>query len=284
MSTIQLNFTLRVASKSCKTVHLVGSWDNYKQHLPLGRDSSTSKPTFTGSFRFVPPTLLPGSRYWYYYILDAHSVTYDPKHEHVIEPTTGRTLNVLNIPGSPPSSRAPAPSTRDMRPSSGRHRAVPSGRSLSPSQIQHPHPSRPYETQKFSSREMEALSRRYAAQRLADSSSDASSSDDEYGAYGYSSGGTSPVESLSSRSSHNSSPSSASSLSSGECTCERYAVTRGGQRVRVDCGGRVCQGSEDGGCSSESEEERKYRKSHSSHSSSSKKSGKSSSGRVKSRR
>lgn len=282
MSQIQLNFTLRVASKSCKTVHLVGSWDGYKANLPLSRDTSSSKPQFKGTFRFMPPTLQPGSRYWYYYVLDAHSVTYDPKQEYVIEPTTGRTLNILKIPGGPSSTAASVHSsssshhtTKDMRPSghsshsSHRHsRTAPAnGRSLSPSQIQHPLPSRPYETKKFSSREMEALSRRYAAQRLVESSSSDGSSDED--SAGYSSGGYSPVPSLSSsRTSANSSPSSVSSLGSGgrsSCTCERFAVTRDGVRYKLDCKGLVCQGSEDGSScssdsSSESEEEVRYRK------------------------
>jgi hypothetical protein len=45
-----------------------------------------------------------------------------------------------------------------------------------------------------------------------------------------------------SRTSNSSSPSSISSCSSG-CTCERYGITRSGNRVKLDCGGARCGGS-----------------------------------------
>lgn len=59
----------------------------------------------------------------------------------------------------------------------------------------------------------------------------------------------------SSRSSASSSPSSVSSNSSC-CTCERYGITRGGARVKLDCGGSRCGYSDDSSeCSSDSENE-----------------------------
>ncbi|KAF4548675.1 Hypothetical protein D9617_26g078880 [Elsinoe fawcettii] len=288
MSAFQFNFTLRAPSSKTKSCHLVGSWDNYRVQVPLSRSSSSSStPKFSGAVRF--PASAAGQRYWYYFIVDGHSATYDPGMPRTVEPTTGRTLNILDLAAPSPTSTSTSGSStnyRDMRPSesssgsSRRHsRAVANGRALSPSQIQHPFPSRPYETKAFSSKEMEALSRRYAAQRLVDTaSSDSSSSDDD--SVGYSSYSGSDVPSLSSRSSHNSSPSSVSSMGGspvlggssgfpgyggmGGCTCERYAITRSGERVKVNCGGKVCAGSENGSdcSSSDSEEERARRRRH----------------------
>jgi len=67
--------------------------------------------------------------------------------------------------------------------------------------------------------------------------------------------------SLSSRSGSDS-PSSASSLSDysnsgSNCSCERYGITRGGDRVKLDCGGSRCGYSDDSSscCSSGGEEE-----------------------------
>lgn len=265
MSAVQLNFTLRTG-QTVRSVHLVGSWDGYKSNLPLNRDRSRDGG-WKGEFRFSAPTLVPGGRYWYYYIIDGSHVSHDPAREAMVEPTTGRTLNILNIPAGRGGGRGHSSSKKSH------HGAK--GRSLSPSQIAHPYPNRPYETQmfrgdKFNSREMEALSRRYAAPRLTDS--DTSDSDNSRR---YSSG-------YNSRSSYNSSPSSVSSMgspitpvgsspifgqagygaygqgsplglgitNSGMCTCERYALMRDGRRFRVDCGGKVC-GNSGSECSSD---------------------------------
>ncbi|KAL8864105.1 MAG: hypothetical protein Q9174_007466, partial [Haloplaca sp. 1 TL-2023] len=64
--------------------------------------------------------------------------------------------------------------------------------------------------------------------------------------------------SVSSSSSDRSSPASLSSLSdpssaSGSCRCNRYGVTRRGDRVKLDCGGSRCGYSDDSssGCSSD---------------------------------
>ena len=62
----QLSFTLSTSSKS-KTVHLLGSWDNYKQQLPLACKEKAGK--FKGTFSFKGTMLKPGSRYWYYVCL-----------------------------------------------------------------------------------------------------------------------------------------------------------------------------------------------------------------------
>ncbi|KAF2150827.1 hypothetical protein K461DRAFT_183392 [Myriangium duriaei CBS 260.36] len=262
MTAIQLNFTLRTNPK-CRTVHLVGSWDGYKTSYPLGKDSSRDGG-WKGTFRFSAPIMVPGARYWYYYIIDGTHVSHDPAREATIEPTTGRKLNILDIPGSRSST-----TTSSHGYSSHSSKKGARGRGLDPSQIAHPHPNRPYETQafrteKFSSREMEALSRRYAAQRLSDSDSCSSDSD---------SPGRYSDTSYSSRSSYNSSPSSVSSLGSpitptggspigygaysytskaavglgisGVCNCRGVMLMKDGSRMPINCGGRICGGSAD---------------------------------------
>lgn len=73
--------------------------------------------------------------------------------------------------------------------------------------------------------------------------------------------GMSPVSStgsssLSYRSDGSSSPGSSRSGYStpnsdlGSCTCERYGITRKGERVKLDCGGRRCGYGEESSCSS----------------------------------
>jgi len=149
MAAIQLNFTLRTSSK-CKTVHLLGSWDNYNGQLPLSKDSS-KEGGWKGTFRFQGTTLQQGKRYWYYYIIDGYHVSHDPARESMTEPTTGRKLNVLDIPASRPGAQAPhVKSARSQH----QHRRVSStnvvkGRALSPSQIQSPRPGKPYETRQI---------------------------------------------------------------------------------------------------------------------------------------
>ena len=64
MAAIQLNFSLRT-SANCKTVHLLGSWDNYAGQLPLSKDSAKSG-SWKGAFRFQNSMIQKGQRYWYY--------------------------------------------------------------------------------------------------------------------------------------------------------------------------------------------------------------------------
>ncbi|GAB7366105.1 hypothetical protein MBLNU230_g7667t1 [Neophaeotheca triangularis] len=259
MSAIQLNFTLRT-SANCKTVHLLGSWDNYGGQLPLNKDSSKSGG-WKGTFRFQAATLKQGQRYWYYYIIDGYHVSHDPARESVTEPTTGRKLNVLDIPKAAAKSAAPAAAAAaPASKTSSRHErristaSIAKGRSLSPSQIKCPKPQKPGETRQLTSENfthptIDALTAKYASQNLSDSDSDSDSSDSD---------DASDVPSLSSRSSNSSTPSSVSSTSSC-CTCERYGITRAGSRVKLDCGGSRCGYSEGSDCSSESDEEESVR-------------------------
>jgi len=251
MAAIQLNFSLRT-SANCKTVHLLGSWDNYAGQLPLSKDSKKAGG-WLGTFRFQGATLKQGSRYWYYYIIDGYHVSHDPAREFTVEPTTGRKLNILDIPGktaAPASHSAAAASSRD---SSKRHSRrvssdIPKGRALSPSKIQSPTPVKPGQVRNivagnYEPATVEALTSRFSLATMEDSDDDEYDSDD-----------SSDVPSLTSRSSNSSSPSSVSSTSSC-CTCERYGITRAGDRVKLDCGGARCGFSDDSDeCSSEDDE------------------------------
>lgn len=63
MAAVQLSFSLRTSS-NVRTVHLLGSWDNYAGQLPLSKD--TKPGAWKGTFRFQNSVLAPGKRYWYY--------------------------------------------------------------------------------------------------------------------------------------------------------------------------------------------------------------------------
>ncbi|CRG91561.1 hypothetical protein PISL3812_08611 [Talaromyces islandicus] len=248
MAAVQLNFSLRTSS-SVKTVHLVGSWDNYSRQLPLSKDSHKSG-AWAGKFRFQTSVLQLGGRYWYYYIMDGYHVSHDPAVEYTVEPTTGRKLNVLDVPGGK--------SSPSYRSSHARRESIdiPKGRALSPSKIQHPKPSKPYASRGL--REgthfptVDELTDRFSRSQLSDSDSYSSSPPSSAGS------------SLSSRT-DSTSPSSLSSLSdqsNSVCRCERYGITRKGDRVKLDCGGSRCgylDSSEDSDCSSESESDSEYR-------------------------
>ncbi|KAK2069629.1 hypothetical protein P8C59_004187 [Phyllachora maydis] len=119
MSAIQLSFSLRV-SPGVKTVHLLGSWDHYTGQLPLSKDKTSSKSgSWKGTFRFQAATLEPGQRYWYYYIIDGYHVSHNPSEQSVVEPTTGRELNILDLPKSK-SSKPPSKSKDSHQSSSSK--------------------------------------------------------------------------------------------------------------------------------------------------------------------
>ena len=285
MASVQLSFSLRTSS-GVKTVHLLGSWDNYAGQLPLSKDKSSSKSGgWKGTFRFQGSTLEPGQRYWYYYIIDGYHVSHDPSQSSTTEPTTGRILNILDVPhevshhkssskshSSKHSSdkRSSTHSSRDTHSSSSSRRAsrrdslsltvdIPKGRPLSVSEIQSPKPVTPHATKyilqaDYSAPTVEELTSRFSVTTIDEN-------------YVYDTSSNSPPSSvgssLSSRSDSDS-PSSASSLSdystpgsagSPGCRCERYGITRGGDRVKLDCGGSRCGYSDDSSscCSSEDE-------------------------------
>jgi len=275
MSSVQLSFSLRTSS-GVKTVHLLGSWDNYTGQLPLSKDKSSSKSGgWKGTFRFQGATLQPGQRYWYYYIIDGYHVSHDPGQSTTTEPTTGRVLNILDVPHEKSSRSSKSSSSRSHSSkhssSSSKHSSrresrrdnlsidVPKGRPLSVSQIQSPKPLTPHATKyileaDYGAPTVEELTARFGAANL----------EDYYGySYGYNVSPPSSVGSSLSSRSDSDSPSSASSISdyssarSGSCTCERYGITRSGDRVKLDCGGNRCGYSDDSSscCSSGGEDE-----------------------------
>jgi hypothetical protein len=246
MASIQLNFTLRT-SANCKTVHLLGSWDGYQGQLPLSKDPKKTGG-WTGCFKFNGATLQQGQRYWYYYIIDGYHVSHDPAKDHTTEPTTGRKLNIIDIPAAKSSSKSPHSSDKKANRLSSA--SVAKGRALSPERIVAPRPQRPTETRQviatqYDKTTLEELNRRFAKQTIEESSDDSSDYDSDQ---------DSDVPSLTSRSTNSSSPSSVSSGSSC-CTCERFGITRSGDRVKLDCGGARCGYSDDSeSCSSEDEQ------------------------------
>jgi hypothetical protein len=289
MAAVQLSFSLRTSS-GVKTVHLLGSWDNYAGQLPLAKDKTSSKSgSWKGTFRFQGATLQPGQRYWYYYIIDGYHVSHDPGQSSTTEPTTGRVLNILDVPSDKKSSHSSHKSSSKSssskhhssdkdRKSSKHHSSrgekhsssssrresrrdslslsvdIPKGRPLSVSQIQSPKPLTPHATKyileaDYGAPTVEELTSRFSTTTV-----------DDYDYHLAASPPSSVGSSLSSRS-DSSSPSSASSLSdysstSASCTCERYGITRAGDRVKLDCGGSRCGYSDDSSsCCSSGEEE-----------------------------
>ncbi|KAI0913818.1 hypothetical protein F4823DRAFT_503961 [Ustulina deusta] len=273
MATIQLSFSLRVSS-GVKSVHLLGSWDNYVGQIPLSKDKSSSKSgSWKGTFRFQG-NLEAGQRYWYYYIIDGYHVSHNPSEPSTVEPTTGRELNILDVPkdkSSKSSSKSSHSSTRHQSSSSSssrdKHRSskrsslaldIPKGRPLSVSQIVAPKPMSPHATRNildadyYDDEHIDELTARFGSADL---------DDDDY----TTDFSTSPVSSSGSSLSYRSDSSSPSSSLSGystpasdcsSCTCERYGITRKGDRIKIDCGGSRCGYSEDdSSCSSSGDEE-----------------------------
>lgn len=267
---VQLSFNLRT-SPNVKTVHLLGSWDNYKQQLPLSVLKDAKPGSWKGTFRFQGGNALKlGSRYWYYYIVDGYHVSHDPAKEFTTEPTTGRKLNILDVPGgksSSASSTAPTRQAASTTTNTSRHsREVPTGRALSPGKIQHPKPSKPYASRDlreadYSTSPTDDLASRFAGTKI---------SDLDYKHYASSPSSLSSSSGSTTFSDDRSSPSSLSSLSDASCRCERYGITRSGQRVKLDCGGSRCGysgsssecSSENSEESSESEEDDRKRRAH----------------------
>jgi hypothetical protein len=164
MAAIQLNFTLRTSS-NCKTVHLLGSWDGYQGQLPLSKDPKKSGG-WVGCFKFQGQTLKQGQRYWYYYIIDGYHVSHDPAKDHTTEPTTGRKLNIIDIPAAKSSSKSSS-SSADRKSRRVSTASIPKGRGLSPERIVAPKPQRPHETRQvintqYDKTTLEELNRRFA--------------------------------------------------------------------------------------------------------------------------
>jgi hypothetical protein len=275
MASVQLSFSLRVSS-GVKSVHLLGSWDNYVGQLPLSKDKTSSKSgSWKGTFRFQG-NLEAGQRYWYYYIIDGYHVSHNPSEASTVEPTTGRELNILDVPkdkSSKSSSKSHSSSKSSSKHSSSKdskHRSskrgssmsvdIPKGRPLSTSQIKAPKPISPHATRHILDADycdedtIDELTARFGSADI---------EDDEF----ITDFSSSPVSSNGSSLSYRSDSSSPNSSLSGystpgsdcsNCTCERYGITRKGDRVKIDCGGARCGYSDEESCSSGGEEEDEY--------------------------
>jgi hypothetical protein len=286
-----------------KTVHLIGSWDNYSNQLPLSKDkSSSSGKSWKGTFRFSSSTLQAGERYWYYYIVDGYHCAANPSVPTIVEPTTGRELNILDVPEEKSSSSSKSKSSSSKHSSSSskhssssskhssssskhssssssskskhssssssskdkdkdkdrksRHLSVdiPKGRPLSASEIVSPKPVSPHATSHilhYDEDDIDALAAQFGGTVMID---------DEGAVSGIHMGSPTSSATGSSYRSDTSSPSggSGSGYSTptsdyGKCTCERYGITRKGDRVKIDCGGKVCGYDDSSDCSSGSE-------------------------------
>jgi hypothetical protein len=255
MSATQVSFSLRVSS-GVKSVHLLGSWDNYSGQLPLSKDKSSSKSgSWKGTFRFQGATLEAGQRYWYYYIIDGYHVSHNPSEASTVEPTTGRELNILDVAKASKSSSSSKSSRSSTKSSSSSRKSadIAKGRPLSVSQIKAPKPVNPNATRNIVDFDEEELSTRFAATGFYDDES----AEDVITDFGASSGSSvgSDLSFRSGSSSPNSEMSGYSTPASdcSSCTCERYGITRKGDRVRIDCGGSRC--SYDSDCSSSEDED-----------------------------
>lgn len=184
--------------------------------------------------------------------MDGYHVSHDPAQPSTKEPTTGRSLNILDVPTSKsPAGSAPMPSSAKRGSANRYSMEIPKGRSLSPSKIISPKPSKPYASRQVREADYSASP---GIDDIADQLEHASLYSSKYRNI---SPPSSVGSSRSSRSSDRSSPSSLSSLSdpssgSGSCRCNRYGVTRRGDRLKLDCGGSRCGYSDDSssGCSS----------------------------------
>lgn len=185
--------------------------------------------------------------------MDGYHVSHDPAKPFTKEPTTGRQLNILDVPKSG-SSSVPAPPLSTSRRSKSSE--VPTGRGVSPSRIAHPKPSKPYASRGL----------READYSMPPDVDELTTEFEQASLYSSYSGSpaSSVGSSLSSRSSGSSgasSPSSLSSLSSlsdgssSSCRCDRYGITRKGEKVLLDCGGSRCGYSDDSSNCSGSDDE-----------------------------
>jgi len=98
MVATRVSFTLQTPP-TIKCVHILGSWDHYSSQLPLVKIKEAEDAHAWGNtFEYQVTTLQPGKRYWYYYILNGYQVSYNTARVAIIEPKTGRALNILDVP------------------------------------------------------------------------------------------------------------------------------------------------------------------------------------------
>jgi hypothetical protein len=238
MAATKLSFSLRTTS-NVKQVHLIGSWDSYRGQLPLTREGSKWK----GTFRFSSSVIQSGQRYWFYYMLDGYAVSHDPSKDFTVEPTTGRKLNILDVPASSGSEKkkSSSSSSKDSKRSSRRYsREIPRGQPAA--EIRSPKPVRPgHLARKLEEAALAELTSKFEAARLAEYDDESDIDSDA----------ESDCPSLSSGGSSVSGRSTPSSVASSVCSCERYGITRRGDRVKLDCGGERCGYDDEDSCGEE---------------------------------
>jgi hypothetical protein len=181
--------------------------------------------------------------------MDGYHCTHDPAKQSVLEPTTQRKLNILDVPaGSTKTSSTKRSSRRASK-------EIPQGRGVAREDIKSPKPYNPVQTanivaQGYNQATVDELTARFGYANIDEESDIDSDADSDV---------PSLSSSRSSRSSNSSSPSSVSSDASSCCSCERYGITRSGNRVKLDCGGSRCGYSDDSDCVSDSDNEYKTR-------------------------
>ncbi|KAH8587836.1 hypothetical protein B0O99DRAFT_465803, partial [Bisporella sp. PMI_857] len=131
MMATRASFTLQTPL-TIKCVHILGSWDLYRRQLRLTKIKQVEDTyEWNNTFEFQVTTLQPGKRYWYYYLLNGYQVSYDSTRAIMIEPTTGRTLNIFDVPSDEPPSNI-SPENKPVE--------IAKGRPLDSSQIKAPIP------------------------------------------------------------------------------------------------------------------------------------------------
>ncbi|CUS09839.1 unnamed protein product [Tuber aestivum] len=105
--------TFRIAfptDKMPRTVHLVGSWDNFSTALPMDQDLRVGRGVWKGMVT-ERGGLVMGHDYTYYFLLNSKTFVPDPASTPdltMVDPTSGRLVSTLYVPLElPPSPEKP---------------------------------------------------------------------------------------------------------------------------------------------------------------------------------
>ncbi|CAI7675777.1 unnamed protein product [Penicillium manginii] len=219
MASIQLKFTLQ-APPNVKTIHLVGSWDNYSRQHRL--HSEGQEGLWSGELRSPLSVLQPGHRYGYYYIMDGYQISHD-------EAPINRKLEFFDIP-----SDLLKPDPYNLSQRSGKFAIPPC---VSSTEIKHPQPSKPFDPNLIYKDDFAPNTNRLSCGTAGSSLSDggaSSYSENSHrssGTSNYSDSSNSTLPPLQSPTQHN----------LRQCHCDRYGITRTGDRVKLNCGGSRCE-------------------------------------------
>lgn len=219
MPYIELNFALQTPP-NIRTIHLVGSWDNYSQILVL--HSTGVKGAWSRKFRFPISILKPGHRYGYYYIVDDDHINPD-------DTRTRTKLEFMDIPKD-----TPEPESHNSSHGSVIYGITPC---ISSIEIQHPQPSKSFDPNVICKTDFAPGTNRLSGGNtgsplsVGNGSSCYQDSHRSSGTSQYSDSSISTFSSLQPPTQEN----------PGKCHCERYGITRTGDRVKLDCGGISCE-------------------------------------------